>query len=73
MKATAAKQRKSDPRQPTQALPGSREKRAVLAQRAQRGEALFDADDTAWKETALVAWLKEPGGLRMALLRRLGA
>jgi hypothetical protein len=60
---------KTNPKQPTRALPGSGEKLEILARRAKRGEALFHTQDLSWKEAALVAWLREPSELRTALLR----
>lgn len=63
--------KKTHPDNPTRALPGSREKVQLLAARAQGGLPLFHPDDASWKETALVAWLKEPSGFRAAMLRRL--
>jgi hypothetical protein len=63
--------KKTNPNQPTRALPGSHEKLEILAQRAQHGESLFHAQDLAWNEVALVAWLREPSAFRAALLRHL--
>ena len=59
---------KTNPNNPTRAIPGSREKLEVLSLRAQEGETLFHTDDAAWREAALVAWLKEASPFRAAML-----
>jgi hypothetical protein len=65
------KRDKTNPHPPVHARPGSREKLSILAERAQRGETLFQDHDFAWPESALVAWLRQPSEFRAALLRTL--
>lgn len=71
MELATLRRDKTNPKPSTRALPGSREKVDILASRAQRGESLFQTDDAAWRESALVAWLKAPSEFRAAMLRRL--